>query len=253
MNELHLFAGAGGGILGGMLLGHTTVCAVEIEPYCRKILLQRQRDNILPKFPIWDDVTTFDGNPWRGKVDIVAGGFPCPDFSNANQSDTRMHGIKGKRGGLWNDMFRIVCEIQPRIVFVENVPNLLKLGIGDVLGDLAASGYNAAWCVLGSRDCGGVHKRNRLWILAINSNVNGIQKEQPIHANVGKKKAKKKKSRHSIGAIGMDGVQRYIESHICRKNDEIPNFMDRFKAVGNAQDPIVASTAFKILLESLTK
>jgi len=83
LNELHLFAGAGGGILGGMLLGHTTVCAVELEPYCRKVLLQRQRDGILPKFPIWDDVTTFDGKPWRGKVDVVAGGFPCQDISSA--------------------------------------------------------------------------------------------------------------------------------------------------------------------------
>lgn len=59
VNELHLFAGAGGGILGGMLLEHTCVCAVEIEPYCRKVLLQRQRDGMLPKFPIWDDVRTF--------------------------------------------------------------------------------------------------------------------------------------------------------------------------------------------------
>jgi hypothetical protein len=83
MNELHLFAGAGGGILGGILLGHTPVCAVEIEPYCRKVLLQRQRDGILPKFPIWDDVTTFDGTPWRGKVDVVCGGFPCQDISIA--------------------------------------------------------------------------------------------------------------------------------------------------------------------------
>jgi DNA (cytosine-5)-methyltransferase 1 len=80
MNELHLFAGAGGGILGGILLGHTTVCAVEIEPYPRKVLLQRQRDGILPKFPIWDDVCTFDGKPWRGSVDVICGGFPCQDI-----------------------------------------------------------------------------------------------------------------------------------------------------------------------------
>lgn len=52
MNELHLFAGAGGGILGGILCGHSCVCAVEIEPYCRKVLLQRQRDGLLPRFPI---------------------------------------------------------------------------------------------------------------------------------------------------------------------------------------------------------
>lgn len=253
MNELHLFAGAGGGILGGMLLGHTTVCAVEIEPYCRKVLLQRQRDGILPKFPIWDDVCTFDGKPWKGKVDVVAGGFPCPDFSNANQSESRMSGINGKRGGLWSEMFRIICEVRPRIVFVENVPNLLKLGVGDVLGDLASSGYNARWCVLGSKDCGGVHQRDRLWILAIHSSGNRLQKEQPFNPNVGSKKTNKKKRRNSPRAISMGGVQGYIESHICGKNDEVSNFMDRFKAVGNAQDPIVAATAFSLLSEPITK
>ena len=83
MREMHLFAGAGGGILGGILLGHTCVCAVEIESYCRAVLLQRQRDGILPKFPIWDDVRTFDGKPWRGLVDCVCGGFPCQDISTA--------------------------------------------------------------------------------------------------------------------------------------------------------------------------
>ena len=63
MNELALFAGAGGGILGAALLGWNTVCAVEIERYPRECLLQRQRDGILPRFPIWDDVCTFDGKP----------------------------------------------------------------------------------------------------------------------------------------------------------------------------------------------
>lgn len=100
MNELHLFAGAGGGILGGMLLGHSCVCAVEIEPYCRKVLLQRQRDGILPKFPIWDDVRTFDGRPWRGKIDVVCGGFPCQDISCAGKGA----GIGGARSGLWSDL-----------------------------------------------------------------------------------------------------------------------------------------------------
>lgn len=66
MNELALFAGAGGGILGGKLLGWRTVCAVELDAYCRRVLLARQRDGFLPRFPIWDDVQTFDGKPWRG-------------------------------------------------------------------------------------------------------------------------------------------------------------------------------------------
>ena len=83
MNELALFAGAGGGILGGHLLGWRTVCAVEWEQYPASVLCARQNDKILPPFPIWDDVQTFDGKPWRGIVDVVSGGFPCQDISVA--------------------------------------------------------------------------------------------------------------------------------------------------------------------------
>lgn len=83
MNELALFAGAGGGILGGHLLGWRTVCAVEFNPYAASVLVARQNDGILPAFPVWDDVQTFDGHPWRGLVDVVSGGFPCQDISAA--------------------------------------------------------------------------------------------------------------------------------------------------------------------------
>ena len=85
MNELALFAGAGGGILGGHLLGWRTVCAVEWAPYPASVLAQRQNDGLLPAFPIWDDVCTFDGKPWRGVVDVVSGGFPCQDISAAGK------------------------------------------------------------------------------------------------------------------------------------------------------------------------
>ena len=83
IREMALFAGAGGGILGGHLLGWKTVCAVEWEPYPACVLVARQNDKILPPFPIWDDVETFDGKPWRGLVDVVSGGFPCQDISSA--------------------------------------------------------------------------------------------------------------------------------------------------------------------------
>ena len=172
MNELHLFAGAGGGILGGMLLGHTCVCAVEIEPYPRKVLLQRQGDGILPKFPIWDDIRTFDGRPWRGHVDIIAGGFPCQDISSAGKGA----GIDGERSGMWVEMARVIREVRPRFVFVENSPMLTSRGLGRVLGDLAAMGYNARWGVLGACDAGAPHKRERIWILA---NCNSLRKLQP--------------------------------------------------------------------------
>ena len=163
MNELHLFAGTGGGILGGMLLGHTTICAVEIEPYARKVLLQRQRDGILPKFPIWDDIRTFDAKPWRGKVDIVCGGFPCQDISCAN---TNAKGIDGERSGLWREMARVVSEVRPRFVFVENSPMLALRGLDRVLADLTKMGYDSQWCVMGADDVGAPHRRKRMWILA---------------------------------------------------------------------------------------
>ena len=162
LNELHLFAGAGGGILGGMLLGHTTVCAVELEPYCRNVLLQRQRDGILPKFPIWDDVCTFDGNPWRGKVDVVCGGFPCQDISAAGKGA----GITGERSGLWSEMARIISEVRPKYIFVENSPMLTLRGLDRVLGDLSEMGYDARWGVVGACHVGAPHRRERIWILA---------------------------------------------------------------------------------------
>lgn len=81
MNELALFAGGGGSILAGKLLGWRTVCAVELDAGARSIMLDRQRDGAIGRFPIWDDVRTFDGRPWNGIVDVITGGFPCQDIS----------------------------------------------------------------------------------------------------------------------------------------------------------------------------
>lgn len=83
MRELALFAGAGGGILGGKLLGWEVACAVEINPYCREVLRARQADGILNEFPIYEDVCAFNGFEWAGKIDIITGGFPCQDISTA--------------------------------------------------------------------------------------------------------------------------------------------------------------------------
>ena len=160
MNELALFAGAGGGILGGHLLGWRTVCAVEYEPYAAAVLIQRQNDGILQPFPVWDDVRTFDGKPWRGIVDVVSGGFPCTDISAAG----RGAGITGEASGLWKEMARIICEVRPRYVFVENSPLLTSRGLDVVLGDLAAMGFCCSWCVLGAADVGAPHQRDRIWI-----------------------------------------------------------------------------------------
>ncbi len=155
MNELHLFAGAGGGILGSELLGFRTVCAVELEPYPASVLLARQNDGLLPPFPVWDDVRTFDGRPWRGLVDVVSGGFPCQDISAAGKGA----GIDGARSGLWREMHRIINEVRPEFAFLENSPLLVGRGLARILGDLARIGYDAAWCVLGADAVGLPHRR----------------------------------------------------------------------------------------------
>lgn len=174
MNELHLFAGAGGGILGSELLGFRTVCAVELEPYPASVLLARQNDGLLPPFPVWDDVRTFDGRPWRGLVDVVSGGFPCQDISAAGKGA----GIDGARSGLWREMHRIINEVRPEFAFLENSPLLVGRGLARVLGDLAEIGYDAEWLVLGADDVGAPHVRKRIWILAHDPHANGLQRPQ---------------------------------------------------------------------------
>jgi DNA (cytosine-5)-methyltransferase 1 len=172
MRELHLFSGLGGGILGGLLLGHTCVCAVEINKYCRKGLLQRQRDGILPRFPIWDDVTTFDGRPWKGRVDSVCGGFPCTNISIAGLGE----GLDGDESKLWGEQRRIIGEVGPDYAFVENSPALTFRGGVRVIADLAALGYDCRWGIMGAEDAIWSlgtpvfdHERKRIWIVAVNN------------------------------------------------------------------------------------
>lgn len=148
--------------MGGKLLGWRTRCAVEINSYARRVLLARQRDGMLDRFPIWDDVQTFDGKPWRGSIDVITGGFPCQDISAAG----RGAGIEGERSGLWSEMARIVGEVRPRYVFVENSPLLVGRGLITVLGDLAKMGYDAKWGIVGAHHVAAPHKRDRIWVLA---------------------------------------------------------------------------------------
>ena len=159
--------------MGGLLLGWRTVCAVELDAYCRSVLLARQRDGILAPFALWDDVRTFDGQPWRGRVDVVSGGFPCQDISAAGGGA----GIDGAKSGLWVEMARIIREVRPRYAFVENSPMLASRGLGRVLGDLAAMGFDARWGVFSAAEVGAPHLRERLFILAADSH--GPRELQP--------------------------------------------------------------------------
>lgn len=206
MNELALFAGAGGGILGGKLLGWRTVCAVEINDHCRRVLMQRQDDGILQPFPIWDDVTTFDGRPWRGRVDVVSGGFPCQDISAAGKGA----GIDGEQSGLWSEMARIIGEVRPRFAFVENSPRLTSRGLDRVLGDLSSLGYDARWGVVSAADAiwsfgtpAFDHLRERIWIVA--TDYTQSQRRRPRRLPIG---AGKENSDARIGGVAAADVPR---------------------------------------------
>ena len=230
LNELSLFAGAGGGILGGKLLGWKTVCAVEWEPYPASVLCSRQNEEILSPFPIWDDVQTFDGKPWRGIVDVVSGGFPCQDISSAGKGA----GITGERSSMWKHMARIIGEIKPTFVFAENSPMLRTRGLGVVLQDLATLGYNAEWGVVSAASVGANHQRSRMWIVA--------------YSNLPQFKGRSISSRISAENTYASNSRWWkAEPGVGRMDDGVAARMDRLKATGNGQVPLCAATAWNLL------
>jgi DNA (cytosine-5)-methyltransferase 1 len=252
MRELALFAGAGGGILAGQLLGWRTVCAVEIDPYAASVLAARQADGTLDAFPIWDDVRTFDPDPWRGLVDVLTGGFPCQDISsNGNGARRHAAGIDGPRSSLWVEMARVVRVVRPRFVYVENAPELAVRGLDRVLGDLAALGYDAEWTVLGADDLGAPHQRKRLWLLAHTDRWS----DPPRGDGQGDPAARTcPVSGCGWGSIFADGGRGRqlglvwpVEPQLGRVADGVPHRLDRLRTLGNAQVPRVAAAAFSLL------
>jgi DNA (cytosine-5)-methyltransferase 1 len=239
LRELHLFAGAGGGILGGQLLGHRCVCAVEWEPYAQACIVARQNDGLFPAFPVWDDVQTFDGTPWHGLVDIVAGGFPCQDISVAGKGA----GIDGERSGMWAHMARIIGEVRPQYAFIENSPALVNRGLDRVLCDLAALGYDAEWTVMGASDVGAPHKRERIWILAHAS----FKHEQRLKPQLFNAKEWEKQGEGQTGSCCNGAREWPSEPGMGRVVDGMANRSNRLKAIGNGQVPRVAAAAFAYL------
>jgi len=272
LRTMHLFAGAGGGILADILLGHQPVCAVEINSYCQQVLAARQEDGSLPFFPIFDDVAKFDGTKWRGLIDIVAGGFPCQDISTAGKGA----GIDGDKSGLWAEFKRIIGEVRPRIVFVENSPALTSRGLHRVLGDLVEMGFDSEWGIFSVGALGGNHERERIWIVA-HASGNGLQiGEHELGACIQaptcdiKRSAIRRTSietndpnterwKQSLGrhTSGIRGKWKHLPWNrdwqiknlptLDGTEDGFPHRLERLVALGNAQCPRVAATAFTIL------
>ena len=227
LNELALFAGAGGGILGGQLHGWRTVCGVEINPFCARRLMQRPNEGHVPFFPIWDDVCSFDGRPWEKIVDVVSGGFPCQPFSNAT------HG-HATAMDLWPEMFRIVSEVKPKFVFAENV----KLPpIARAADDCATLGYKTKIVALSAEDLGADHTRQRYWLLAY----------PDVHCKL-------HSPEHDETQVLPDFCPRIWETKESLGSgvaDGLANGMDRLRAAGNGQVPAVAAAAWSVLTADL--
>lgn len=222
MNELALFAGAGGGLLASRILGWRTICAVEYDRHRRDVLIARQDDGSLEPFPIWDDIRTFDGLPWRGRVDVVSGGFPCQAYSTAARG-------KNNADDLWPEMRRVVAETAPRHVFAENVA---RRAIDAAADDLKAMGYETRCIALSASDLGADHARPRYWLAA--------------HAD-----------RHSE-LLGTVDAEMGVLSGICprvweayagsvRVPDGLAGRVDRLEAAGNGQVAIVAAAAWRLM------
>lgn len=225
LRELAIFAGAGGGLLAGLVLGWRTVCAVERDEFAASVLVQRQNDRILPAFPVWDNVFTFDGSVWRGIVDVVSGGFPCQAYSSAaagaNVADD-----------LWPEMRRIVADVAPRYVFAENVA---RKAIDAAADDLEQMGYKTRCIELSAKDLGADHVRGRCWLIAYTDDPGELLRAVNAKVEV---------------LPGMAENVWRSDPGVTRVSDGLAHRMDRLKASGNGQVPIVAIGALAALAGS---
>lgn len=235
VNELVLFAGAGGSILASQLLGWRVVAAVELEHYCRESLMARQDDGSLEPFPIWDDIISFDGKPWRGVVDCVSGGFPCVGISpeRLNARYGKQIGLDDPKSGLWAHQLRVIGEVEPAVARVENHPNLTRRGLGAILGALSEMGYDAQGAPLPADCVGAPHERERLWIEVANPD---FAQRQGIRLS--------RRTPQEIKAI-RSNIWWKTEPGIRRVDDGVANRVDRLRATGNGQVPAVAELAWE--------
>lgn len=225
-----LFAGIGGMDLGLERAGHRCLWQVEIDDYCRRVLARHW-----PSVMRYADIKEVD---WDGveHPEIICGGFPCQPVSVAGkrlaQFDDRW---------LWPEFARCVRDLRPRYVVVENVAGLLIRGLDDVLGDLAALGYDAEWDCFPASDFGAPHQRQRIWIVA---NADGERGTGLVAGG----NTRSNGQRWTFGAADLQCIadhpfepgDRWPKPLLRRGMDGIPGRVDRVRALGNAVVPHVA-------------
>jgi DNA (cytosine-5)-methyltransferase 1 len=261
---MHLFAGIGGGLLADLILGHRPIVAVEWDKYACKVLRERATDGWFPGLHVWEgDVRLFDPSEYTGIVDCIHAGFPCQDISVAG----KQAGVsEGTRSGLYREILRIAGVVRPKQLFLENVSAILSNGLGTVLGDLASLGYDTRWLCIRASDVGAPHHRDR-WFLLANANGNNGRTScmgQDAGADRG----------NEFGGMGeiladTDSAQRQrselakrsekeyantscpswweVEPRLGRVADGISHRVGQLKGYGNAQVPLQAATAYRLL------
>lgn len=236
-----LFSGIGGFDLGFQKAGIKTIWQVEIDEYARRVLAKH-----FPDAKRFIDIRKCGiGN--LARVDIVSGGFPCQDVSNMGKRE----GLDGAQSGLWSEYARIIRELRPRVVVVENVAALLVRGMGRILGDLAACGYDAEWQGIRASDFGAPHGRERIWIVAYAERA-GLE-GQPRHGEswTGRKKQDGPISTARVfgNAAGRD-FHWPIEPDVRRVAYGIPARVDRIRGLGNAIIPQIAEWIGKQIVDA---
>lgn len=244
MRVLDLFSGIGGFSLGLERAGMTTVAFCEINPFCRAVLKKHW-----PEVPCYDDIKTLTAERLAAdgiSVDVICGGFPCQDISYAGPGA----GLDGDRSGLWFEYARIVGEIGPQFVIVENVAALLDRGMDDVLRTLAALGYDAEWHCIPASAVGAVHARDRVWIIAYPQR-NGIQGREIIPAAWQAQPRAEQLSGLLLSRLG-DEVS---TARVWRASHGVPQRMDvaRNRAIGNAVVPQIPEIIGRAIMSAYSE
>jgi DNA (cytosine-5)-methyltransferase 1 len=233
VNVGSLFSGIGGLDLGLERAGMRVLWQVERDPYARKVLARHW-----PSATIYDDVRTV-GAASLAPVDLLCGGFPCQDISHAG----KMAGIKGERSGLWSEYVRIIRELRPAYVIVENVAALLNRGMGRVVGDLAESGYDAEWDCFPASAFGAYHERDRLFIVAYPTGIDGASRNRVVQGDSWRPSLQSRRLRGVAMALATrayPNTRFEDEPSMDRMVHGVPGGVDRIKCLGNAVVPAVA-------------
>lgn len=257
INGLALFAGYGGLELGlSLAIGkhYRTIAYVERESTSAAVLAANMGKGWLDQAPVWDDVTTFTGDvisPLVDRIDIVSAGFPCQPFSFASR---KRKGTEDERF-LWDDIFRIVCEVRPRILFMENVTGILRgKAMEYILTDLDSIGFFAEWGSLRASSVGAPHRRERIFICAANSNSEGMERYISVESvgEVGQWSWRGEKDLQSIADAPFRKTDRWAEPLLRRMDDGTSTWVDRLRIIGNGVVPAQAAVAYKILSSRLS-